>query len=192
MLEEAVEVMRKLWTGEFVDHDGEHYVVENARVYTLPAEQPKVYVSGFGPKSIDLAARIGDGFVSTKPEAEHVKRFRSGGGGDKVAQGGYKACWAPTVEQAVDIAHEKWPNSGVPGELSQVLPSPRHFEQAAQLVTKDQIKQSFVCGPEADPQLEMIGKYADAGYDEVYVANAGPNYRELIDLYAKEVLPQVH
>jgi G6PDH family F420-dependent oxidoreductase len=191
MLEEAVEVMRKLWTGEFVDHDGEHYVVENARVYTLPEQQPKVYVSGFGPKSIDLAARIGDGFVSTKPVAEDVERFRKSGGGDKVAQGGYKACWAPTVDRAVDIAHKKWPNSGVPGELSQVLPSPRHFEQASQLVTKDQIKESFVCGPEAGPQLEMIGKYADAGYDEVYVANVGPNYRELIDLYAKEVLPQV-
>ena len=115
--------------------------------------------------------RIGDGFVSTKPVADDVKRFRSNGGGDKVAQGGFKACWAPTAEQAVDIAYEKWPNSGVPGELSQVLPSPKHFEQASQLVTKDQIK--------------------DAGYDEVYVANVGPNYRELIDLYAKEVLPQV-
>jgi G6PDH family F420-dependent oxidoreductase len=189
MLEEAVEVMRKLWAGGFVDHDGEHYVVENARVYTLPEQQPLVYVSGFGPKSIDLAARIGDGFVSTKPVAEDVERFRSNGGGDKVAQGGFKACWAPTVEQAVDIAHEKWPNSGVPGELSQVLPSPRHFEQASQLVTKDQIKESFVCGPEAGPQVEMVGRYADAGYDEVYVANVGPNYRELIDLYAKEVLP---
>jgi G6PDH family F420-dependent oxidoreductase len=190
MLEEAIDVMRKLWAGGFVDHDGEHYVVENARIYTLPEQQPKVYMSGFGPKSIDLAARIGDGFVSTKPVADDVKRFRSNGGGDKVAQGGFKACWAPTAEQAVDIAYEKWPNSGVPGELSQVLPSPKHFEQASQLVTKDQIKESFVCGPEAGPQLEMVGKYQDAGYDEVYVANVGPNYRELIDLYAKEVLPQ--
>ena len=190
MLEEAVEVMRKLWAGGFVDHDGEHYVLENARIYTLPEQPPKVYVSGFGPKSIDLAARIGDGFVSTKPVADDVKRFRSNGGGKKVAQGGFKACWAPTVERAVDIAYEKWPNAGVPGELSQVLPSPRHFEQASKLVTKDQIQDSFVCGPEAGPQLEMIGKYKDAGYDEVYVANVGPSYRELIDLYAKEILPQ--
>jgi hypothetical protein len=94
------------------------------------------------------------------------------------------------VEQAVDIAYEKWPNSGVPGELSQVLPSPKHFEQASQLVTKDQVKEAFVCGAQAGPQLEMIGKYADAGYDEVYVANTGPHYREFFDLYAKEVLPQ--
>src|SRR5688500_10725336 len=79
MLEEAVALMRELWTGGFVDHDGEHYVVENARIYTLPAEPPKVYVSGFGPKAIDLAARIGDGFVSVQPNADHVKRFRDNG-----------------------------------------------------------------------------------------------------------------
>jgi G6PDH family F420-dependent oxidoreductase len=191
MLEEAIEVMRKLWAGGFVDHDGEHYVVENARIYTLPAEPPPVYVSGFGPKSIDLAARIGDGFVSTKPVAEDVKRFRSNGGGDKVAQGGFKACWASTEDEGVRIAHEKWPNAGVPGELSQVLPSPKHFEQAGTLVTPDQIRGAFACGPDPGKQIEMFGKYADAGYDEVYVANVGPHQREFFDMYAKDVLPEV-
>jgi G6PDH family F420-dependent oxidoreductase len=191
MLEEAIDVMRKLWAGGFVDHDGEHYVVENARIYTLPAEPPLVYVSGFGPKSIDLAARIGDGFVSTKPAADDVKRFRSKGGGDKVAQGGFKACWASTADEGVRIAHEKWPNAGVPGELSQVLPSPKHFEQASQLVTPDGIRDAFACGPDPATQIETIGTYADAGFDEVYVSNVGPHQREFFDMYAKDVLPQV-
>lgn len=191
MLEEAVALMRELWDGGFVDHDGEHYVVENARVYTLPAEPPKVYISGFGPKAIDLAARIGDGFVSVQPNADHVKRFRDNGGGSKVVQGGFKAAFASSVDEGARIAYEKWPNSGVPGELSQVLPSPRHFEQAAQLVTRDMVKESFVCGPDAQPHLEMIGTYTDAGFDEVYVANSGPNYRELFDLYKREVLPKL-
>jgi G6PDH family F420-dependent oxidoreductase len=190
MLEEAVEVMRKLWDGGFVDHDGEHYVVENARIYTLPEEPPKVYVSGFGPKAIDLAARIGDGFVSVQPEAEHVKRFRKNGGGRKVAQGGFKAAWAPTEDEGARIAYEKWPNAGVPGELSQVLPSPRHFEQASQLVTQDMVKESFVCGSDVEAHLEMIGRYADADFDEVYVANSGPNHREFFQAYRRDVLPK--
>jgi G6PDH family F420-dependent oxidoreductase len=191
MLEEAVEVMRKLWEGGFVDHDGEHYVVENARIYTLPAEPPKVYISGFGPKAIDLAARIGDGFVSTKPEREDVQRFRQNGGGRKVAQAGFKSCWAPSVDEGARIAYETWPNAGVPGELSQVLPSPRHFEQASQLVTVDHVKEAFVCGPDPAAQLEMIGRYADAGYDEVYVANTGPHQREFFAMYEKDVLPKL-
>jgi G6PDH family F420-dependent oxidoreductase len=191
MLEEAVEVMRKLWTGEFVEHHGRHYTVENARIYTLPEQPPKVYVSGFGRKSVDLAARIGDGYLSTMPDAELVSRFRERGGGDKPTQAGFKACFAASEDDAVRIAYERWPNAGLPGELSQVLPSPRHFEQASTLVRPDAMKKAFACGPDPERQLAMIEQFEKAGYDEVYVANVGPHYRELCELYAKRVLPQL-
>jgi G6PDH family F420-dependent oxidoreductase len=189
MLDEAVEVMRKLWTGGFVDHQGEFYVVDHARIYTRPEQPLPVYVSGFGPKSIDLAARIGDGFLSTKPDADSVRRFRDGGGGDKPAAAGFKACYAESEDEALRIAYELWPNAGLPGELSQVLPSPKHFEQASKLVQPEMLKESFALGAEPQRQLAMLEQYEKAGYDEVYVANVGPNYRDLIDLYAREILP---
>jgi G6PDH family F420-dependent oxidoreductase len=189
MLEEAVDVMRKLWTGEFVDFQGEYYVVDNARVYTLPERPPPVYVSGFGPKAVDLAARIGDGYLSTMPDAEFVRRFRDGGGGDKPTAAGFKACYAENEDEALRIAHSLWPNAGLPGELSQVLPSPKHFEQASKLVKPEMLKDSFALGPDPRRQLAMLEQYEKAGYDEVYVANIGPHHRELIDLYARDVFP---
>ncbi|MDG4833317.1 TIGR03557 family F420-dependent LLM class oxidoreductase [Solwaraspora sp. WMMD1047] len=191
MLEEAVEVMRKLWQGGFVVHHGKHYTVENARIYTLPEQPPAIYVSGFGPKAVDLAARIGDGYVSTMPDGDLVSRFRSGGGGDKPCQAGFKAAFADTAEEGARLAYERWPNAGVPGELSQVLPSPRHFEQASELVTQEMVAESFVCGNDPQAHLEMIDKYAKAGFDEVYVANTGPHYQGLFDLYANHVLPEL-
>jgi len=130
MLEEAVEVMRALWQGGFVDHHGEHYTVENARLYTIPDEPVPVYVSGFGPKAAELAGRIGDGFVTTSPDEDMIKAFRDAGGEGKPVHAGYKVCWGADDEVCVDTAHRIWANSGVPGELSQVLPSPRHFEQS--------------------------------------------------------------
>jgi G6PDH family F420-dependent oxidoreductase len=191
MLEEAVDVMRKLWKGGFVSHRGTHYTVQNAQIYTRPDEPPKVYVSGFGPKAVDLAARIGDGYVSTMPDGDLVKRFREGGGGDKPCQAGFKAAFASTEDEGARIAYEKWPNSGVPGELSQVLPSPKHFEQASQLVTEDMAREAFVCGNDPRAHLEMIDKYRAAGFDEVYVANTGPHFEGLFDLYASSVLPKL-
>ncbi|MBO4210582.1 TIGR03557 family F420-dependent LLM class oxidoreductase [Micromonospora echinofusca] len=191
MLEESVEVMRKLWAGGFVNHRGRHYTVEHARIYTRPDTPPPVYVSGFGPKAVDLAARIGDGYVCTTPDADLVARFRSGGGGDKPCQAGFKAAFAANADEGARIAYEKWPNAGVPGELSQVLPSPRHFEQAAELVSPEMMRASFVCGNDADAHLEMIDKYAQAGFDEIYVANTGPHFQGLFDLYQHEVLPRL-
>ena len=70
MLEESIEIMRALWEGGQVSHDGDHYTVQNARLYTLPGEPVEVIVSGFGPKAISLAAAVGDGFASVAPEAE--------------------------------------------------------------------------------------------------------------------------
>ncbi|GAB2933857.1 LLM class F420-dependent oxidoreductase [Micromonospora polyrhachis] len=191
MLEESVEVIRKLWTGRFVNHRGRHYTVEQARIYTRPETPPPIYVSGFGPKSTALAARIGDGYLCTIPDADLVKRFRDDGGGDKPCQAGFKAAYADSVDEGVRIAYERWPNAGVPSELSQVLPSPRHFEQASQLVDPEMMKEVFVCGNDPAGHLEMIDQYAKAGFDEVYVANVGPHYQGLFDLYAEQVLPRL-
>ncbi|GAB3061148.1 TIGR03557 family F420-dependent LLM class oxidoreductase [Micromonospora schwarzwaldensis] len=191
MLAEAVEVIRELWRGDFVNHHGKHYTVEHARIYTRPETPPSIYVSGFGPKAIELAARIGDGYVSMMPDADMVRRFRDAGGGDKPCQGGFKAAYADTADEGARIAYERWPNAGVPGELSQVLPSPRHFEQAAELVRPEQVREAFVCGRDADAHLEMIGRYAEAGFDEVYVANTGPHWQGLFDLYQADVLPRL-
>jgi G6PDH family F420-dependent oxidoreductase len=188
MLEEAVHVMRELWDGGFVNHRGQYYTVDQAQVYTRPATPPKVYVSAFGPKALELAGKIADGYISVAPEAELVEQFRKAGGGDKPVQGGFKACYAPSEDEAVRIAHRLWANSGVPGELSQVLPSPKHFEQASQLVTPEMTGKAVACGPDPAKQAAQLKAYEDAGFDEVYVANIGPNYAELIDLYKREFL----
>ena len=76
----------------------------------------------------------------------------------------------------------------MPGELSQILPSPKHFEQASQLVTEEMIRKSAPCGPDPAGHAEQLQSYEKAGFDEVHVANMGPHYEELIDLYRREFL----
>jgi G6PDH family F420-dependent oxidoreductase len=188
MLEEAVDVLRQLWQGDYVTHHGKHYTVDQAKIYTRPAQPPKVYVSAFGPKAIEVAARIGDGYISTAPDGDLVDEFRRRAGAGKPVQGGFKGCWAATEDAGVEMAHRLWGTAGIPGELSQVLPSPKHFEQAAQLVTPEMTRRAMPCGPDPAGHAEQLKKYEAAGFDEVYVANIGPHYRELIDLYRRDFL----
>jgi len=190
MLEEAVELMRELWTGETVTRQGKHYRVDTARIYTLPEQPVPVYVSAFGPKALQTAKAIGDGFISTSPDADSVREFKDATGG-KPAQGGVKVAWAGTEDEGVDHAHRLWSNSGLPGELAQVLPSPKHFEQASQLVTRESTAGSIVAGPDVARHVAQLQQYVDAGYDEVYVANMGPHYLDMIKAYGAEVLPQL-
>jgi G6PDH family F420-dependent oxidoreductase len=188
MLEEAVQVIRTLFTGERVDHHGRHYTVEDARLYTRPAEPVPILVSGFGPKSIALAARIGDGFISTKPSRADLRSYRDAGGTGPL-EGGVKVCWAPTEQEGVSTAHRLWSTQGVPGELAQVLPSPRHFEQASSIVTDETTAQAVACGPDPEKHARSIREYADAGYDTVYIAQMGKRQQEFFDFYTKRVTP---
>jgi G6PDH family F420-dependent oxidoreductase len=95
MLEEAVEVIRALWRGETISHHGAHYTVEHAKLFTVPDEPPPVLVSGFGPKSVELAARIGDGYVTTM-RTQSTSRASVGRGSGQVVQAGTKGASAPT------------------------------------------------------------------------------------------------
>ena len=180
MLEEAVEVIRLLWTGECVSHRGRYYTLDNAQIYTLPQTPPPIYMSGFGPKSTDLAARIADGYINTSPDKDLLERYRAKAQPGARTQAGFKVAYAQTAQEGVEHAHRLWANSGLPGELGQVLPTPAHFEQASSLVTDEMTASSVVAGPDPDRHVEAFQPYLEAGFDEVYVGNMGPHYREMI------------
>ena len=191
MLDEAIEVIRGLWEGSQYSHYGEHYAVVNARIYTLPETPPEIVVSGFGPKSVDLAARVGDGYVSTMPDKQLVDRFKRNGGDGKPVQGGTKVCWGPDEQECVKTAHRLWPNEGLGGELSQVLPQPAHFEQASALVTEEMIAESVPCGPDVEKIAAAVREFADAGFDELYVQQIGDRQAEFFDVLEREIVPRL-
>ena len=187
MLEEAVDVMRTLWSGGQHSHRGRHYTVENAHIYDLPDAPPPVLVSGFGPKAIRLAAKIGDGFCTTEADADAIGLYRSEGGRGPV-HAGTKICFMADEDEARRTAHRIWPNESLPGELPQVLPTPSHFEQASQLVTPDQLE--VPVGPDLEQHAAALQEYADAGVDELFVQQIGPEQDAFYGDWAREILPR--
>jgi G6PDH family F420-dependent oxidoreductase len=188
MLDEAVDVMRMLWTGEEISHDGTHYTVENARIHTLPAEPPAIVMSAFGPKACDLAARIADGFVSTKPDRGLLQQYRDGGGTGQ-AQAGLKISWGPDRAQAAELAHHLWRSGGVPGELSQELRSTALFEQATQNVTVESVGESMPCGPDVEPILQAVREFQEAGFDRLYLNQIGDEQEAFFRFFTTELGP---
>lgn len=191
MLEEAIDVIRLLWQGGSQSHYGDYYTVENARLYTLPDELPPIYVAASGEKAAELAGRIGDGFVGTSPKGKLIETFDRAGGAGKPRYAQVTVCYATDEAQARRTAFEWWPNGGIKGELSQELPMPAHFEQAAELVTEEQVAEQVVCGPDPERHLAMIRQYMDAGYDHVYIHQVGPDQDGFFAFYEKEILSKL-
>jgi G6PDH family F420-dependent oxidoreductase len=190
MLEEAIGIIRRLLTGERVDHHGKHYVVEDARLYTLPERSVPILVSGFGTKAIELAARTGDGLVTTRPDKADLDKYVVKGGRGPV-EAGVKVCWGDSEDAAAKLAHRLWATQGLPGELAQVLPSPRHFEQGAQLVQVEDTRKAIACGPDPGRYVEVIQQYADAGVDVLHIAQIGPDQEGFFEFFNDNVRPQV-
>jgi G6PDH family F420-dependent oxidoreductase len=189
LLREAVQVMRLLWEGDLCSFEGRHYKLDNARIYTLPDGPIDVLVAAGGPEAAELGAEIGEGLICTAPDPELVEGYRRGGG-DGPTFGQLTVCWAASEAEARQTALEWWPNAGLTGPLSQELPLPSHFEAACEMVTENDVADQVVCGPDPDAHLEGIAKFAEAGFDHVYVHQVGPDQAGFLAFYEREILPQ--
>lgn len=190
MLEESIHIIRELWTGEEVTFSGDHYRVEDARIYDVPTTPPPIMVSAFGPLAARTAAAAGDGLVLTGPDEETVAKYRAHGGTGKVIA--YtKMCWAPTKAEARQTFHRLWPTSGVPGQLNQELRTPTLFEQAASVVDEDTAVGSTPVGPDPEPYVQSLRAFAEAGVGRVYLQQVGGYQEEAYRFLRDEVLPHL-
>lgn len=190
MLEEAIDVIRLLWEGGTQSFYGLYYTVENACVYTLPEQLPPILVAGAGPSSAELAGRMGDGFVSTAPKQEVVDTFEEAGGSGKPVYGQVHVCYSENEAEARRMAYEIWPTAAVKGELGQELPTPAHFEQAAQMVTEDDVAEQVVCGSDVQKYHQAIQEFVDAGFDHIYIHQIGPDQQGFIEFAKQNILPE--
>ena len=190
MLEEAIDILRKLHEGGERSHHGRFFRVQDARVYNLPEPRVPIYVAASGELSAQLAGRVGDGMITTSPKPEIIKAFDSAGGAGKPRLGQLTVCWARTEDEAVRTAHEWWPNAGLAGEFKNELPRVKYLEEASKTVSADMVKDEIVCGPDAQRHLDGIAKFAQAGFDHVYVHQVGPDQEGFMRFYEREIIPQ--
>lgn len=191
MLEEAVGVMRALWTGKLTSHRGEHFTVENARLYDVPDQPPPVLVAGSGPRSIALAGRVGDGYIGLAPNRDQIEAFEETGGRGKPKYCEINVCVASSDDDARATATEWWPVAGLGGQLMQELALPAHFEAACAPLAPADATKNVVLGPDPERHIEEIRKFAGAGYDHIWIHQIGPDQDRFFDFYEDRVLPKL-
>jgi coenzyme F420-dependent glucose-6-phosphate dehydrogenase len=191
MLEEAVELIRKLWDGDTVEHAGAYYFVDNARIYSLPEALPPIAVAAMSPDAAELAGRVGDGMIAVSPDPELVKAFETSGGDGKPRYGQLDVCVADDEAEARHIAHAQWAApAGIPPRLLPKLRVPADFEAVAELVDEERVAEKVVCGIDAGRHLARIQEFVEAGFDHVHVHQVGDDQETFFRFYEAEVLPR--
>ena len=190
MMEEAIHIIRRLWSGEVVDHHGRYFTVENAKLYTLPSEAPQIVVAASGPKSAAVAGDVGDGLIAFAPDASVVDGYRAAGGaGHRYVQ--MNVCYDADEAWARRTALEVCGNVALKGELGNQLPVPKHYEEAVGMLDEAAVAEVILCSADPEQHVARIQQAIDAGFDRVHVYQVGDRQESFFDFYAREVLPNI-
>lgn len=201
---EAIEIINKLFTnslaGKDFKHSGEFYKLESTRLWTMPEQPPEILVATAGPVTAKRTGRHADGIITVGAPLEKISmlfdRFAAGAreaGKDpdtmpKVLQ--LHMSWAETDEQALENAMTEWPNGGMKFPKADIR-SPFDFAQMAKLVRPEDFEGRMIISADPDRHRAEIQKYVDLGFDRIYLHNVGRNQREWIEVFGRDVLPQL-
>jgi G6PDH family F420-dependent oxidoreductase len=186
MLEEAVELVRRLFRGEYETFRGKHYTVEQLKLYDTPDEPPSIIMGAKAENAAKIAARIADGTINTSPDADVVRTYKDAGGGGPI-YGKVTGAYAPSEMSAKKIAKERQPNAAMGGDLSTELELPRDFEAVAELVREEDLEGSVVLGADPTAWREQLDQFERAGFTHVALHHVGEDQREFIEFAAQFV-----
>ena len=190
MLEEALQIIKALFGGGYVNFVGEHFRVDSGKLWDVTAAPPKIGVAVSGPQSVELASRYADVLIAVEPEAGLTAAFDEAGGQGKPRIGQVPISWDPSRDAAITRAHDQFRWFGGGWKVNAELPGTAAFSAASQFVTKDDIAEAIPCGPDLQPHLDAIAKFVDAGFTDVAVVQIGGDTQpQFLDWAEKELVP---
>jgi coenzyme F420-dependent glucose-6-phosphate dehydrogenase len=202
MMFEAIEVIDKLFSGEVVRHDGKYFTLERAKLYTRPPDDQRVpiYVATAGPVNAKKTGKFADGLITVGAADEKMEmiwgKFEEGRREAGKAPGGPRMLqihisWARTDDEAMENALVEWPNGGMAFFPKQDIKNPEDFAGIAKLVRAEDFENRVLISGDLEVHAKQIQHYVDMGYDEIHLHNVGRNQTEFIEVFGREVLPNL-
>ncbi len=195
---EAITIIRKLGSEEFVSYQGKYYTLKKANLYmksTVP-----IYISALGPKTAKITGKIGDGFITFPTSLDRLKnvilpKIREGAESvgrsfddiTKVLE--LDVSLDPDYQKALDALRPQKPTL-VPNIFNTNEYDPRKLEARGNAeVSDEELAKAFIVGTSIDEHIARIEAAFDLGFDHVFVSSNSPDEEGFIEEYRKKVLP---
>jgi coenzyme F420-dependent glucose-6-phosphate dehydrogenase len=191
---EAAEVMRALWKGEEVTHDG-HFVVEEAKLFTRPLTPPKLIGAAITPATAEWVGSWADGLITIGKPIEELEEvvdaFRSCGGEGKPMLLQVQLSYAPTDAEAEEAAFEQWRTNIFDSPVLADLKTPASFDAAAEFVRPEDMRGPVRVSADLEQHVEWLAQELELGFDEIYLHNVHRSQEAFIRDFGERVLPRV-
>jgi coenzyme F420-dependent glucose-6-phosphate dehydrogenase len=196
----GLEAIRRLWDGETVTMDGGWFQLEEAKLYTMAASRPKLFVSAFGPAAARIAARHGDG-LWTLGNPEHAPRvieaYRSACSdygrepGPVILQTGF--AWAQSEAEVIAGAR-RWKPTQLPEVYRDDVHDPAEMQRLADERMGDEqfAHEGFIVSADVEEHIRRLQRLAEMQPSVIcmqLIGQADP--MGTIRVYGDRVLPAV-
>ena len=201
MMQEAIGIIQRLFTGELAKHDdGKYFTMERVKLWTVPEKPVPIYVATAGPIAAKWSGANCDGFITPGAGADKLRGLLA-----KFSEGAKSAgkdartmpkllqlhmSWARTQKEAEENALTEWPNGGMPFPKADVR-SPEDFAHIAKLVQLENYKNRMIISPDMDEHRAQIQEFVDLGFDEIHVHNVGRNQEEFVKVFSEQVIAKL-
>jgi probable non-F420 flavinoid oxidoreductase len=193
-LGECVTVMRGLFAGDTVDHDG-LVRVDRAKLWTLPETPPRLFGAAVSAETARWLGGWADGLITVAQPHDVLRRlldaFHEGGGDGKPTAVQVHLSWAETDEEASSIAQDQWRTMVFGPPLAWDLATVEQFDQAATHVRPADIHEAIVVSSDLSRHTSSLRELADLGFDELYLHHVGQSQQAFVDAFGREVLPEL-
>lgn len=190
MFGEALDIIRELHAGGYVNYQGTHFQVDSAKIWDLPADPIPLGIAVSGAQSCAIAGAKGDAMIAVEPEASLGEQFDAAGGQGKPRIGQVPICWGPDKDEAIAIAHDQFRWFAGGWKVNAELPSTAGFAAASQFVRPQDVAESIPCGPDLEAHVAAVREFVDAGFTHVAVIQVGAQSQpEYIRWAESELLP---
>ncbi|HLI73735.1 MAG TPA: TIGR03557 family F420-dependent LLM class oxidoreductase [Acidimicrobiales bacterium] len=189
-LREAIDVIRALFAGGFVDYRGDHFDVNRAKLWDLPSPVPPIGVAVSGPRSARLAGDKADLMIAVQPEPTLGEMFDRAGGVGKPRVGQMAVSFDTDAQAAVERAHDqfRWFASG--WHVMSELPSTTAFAAASAQVSAEDVRAQIACGPDVEEHVGKLQAFVDAGFSHVALVQIGGGHQApFLEWAGRELLP---
>jgi probable non-F420 flavinoid oxidoreductase len=193
-LGECVEIMRALFAGEVVDHDG-LVRVDRARLWTLPPEPPNLIGAAVTEETARWCGSWADGLVTINQPRETLERlidaFREGGGEGRPLYLQVHLSWAEDDEEALRIAHDQWRTNVFRPPLCWDLETVEQFDLAATHVRPEDLREGVLVSSDLARHVEWLRELSELGFQQIHLHHVGQDLGPFIRAFGERVLPEL-
>ena len=196
--EEALSIITRLLDGETVSHEGTHFRTQNARLYTLPARRPPVYMSAFGEQAAEIAGRLADGVWTladpkqAPPVIAAYRRAAEEAGrepGEVILQSLFS--WAEDDDEALESAKE-WKATMVDEHYTEPVHDPAAIQANGREIGDTAFKLNAIVSSDPADHVRRIKAIRALGASAIVLMNvSGADPHAALRVYGERVLPEL-